>query len=298
MNFQSLINGPVGVSTALFLGRAIPPRLGYPLAGWIASRIAHRRNTAMVQAVRQNQWVVAGENLNSEQLDRAVEATFQHTSHCLYDLYHNLHNPEAAAKLIRGSSRVEAIIRSTQERREGMIIVGLHMSNFDFVMQSAAMWGLQALAITLPVLGAGYQIQMELRKKAGLDIRPASVAVMKEAVHHLRAGGTVLTGIDRPVSDTKYRPVFFGRPAALPVFHIQLALLAKAPVYVAASIMQPDGIYELFISDPIHMEPRSDRQEELVFNAEKVLEVASDIICRAPHQWAMFYPVWPEVIIP
>jgi len=300
VNLQSIINGPLGVGTALFLARMIPPKPGYALANRLAALIARRRNTVMVQAVRGNQWVVSGESLSPAELDRAVLSTFQSTAHCLYDLYHYRSNPEAAARLIRITPQAEEFIRATQETRpgEGRVLVGLHMSNFDFVMQAAAGWGMRALAITLPELAPGYKLQYELRRKAGLDIRPASVNLFREAVRYLREGGTVLTGIDRPVDDSKYRVRFFRHLAPLPVFHIQLALKAGAPVYIAAAILQPDGIYEVHITGPIHLQPYPDRHEELVRNAETVLAVAEEIICQAPHQWAMFYPVWPEVIIP
>ncbi len=297
MNLQSIINGPLGVGTALFLSRAIPPKFGYALGSRLAGLLA-RRDTPMAQAVRRNQWVVSGGRLTSAELDRAVLSTFQSTAHCLYDLYHYMHNPQAAARLVRTSPSTLEFIRSGQEQPGGKVLVGLHMSNFDFAMQAAAGWGLKALAITLPELGPGYKWQYDLRRKAGLDIRPASINLFREAVRHLRAGGMVLTGIDRPQENSKYRVQFFRHPAALPVFHIQLALKADAPVYIAAAVLQPDGIYEINITGPIHMQPYPDRHAELVRNAEAVLAAAEEIICQAPHQWAMFYPVWPEVLIP
>ena len=44
------------------------------------------------------------------------------------------------------------------------------------------------------------------------------------------------------------------------------------------------------------MQKRSDRDEEILMNAEKVLEVAEVMIRQAPEQWSMFYPVWPDVL--
>ena len=39
-----------------------------------------------------------------------------------------------------------------------------------------------------------------------------------------------------------------------------------------------------------------DRDEELIVNAEAVLKVAEGYLKKAPEQWAMFYPVWPQVL--
>ena len=40
----------------------------------------------------------------------------------------------------------------------------------------------------------------------------------------------------------------------------------------------------------------ADLVQEIVSNAEAVLEVLEGVILRAPDQWAMFYPVWPDVM--
>ena len=129
-----------------------------------------------------------------------------------------------------------------------------------------------------------------------MEILPASPSSIRRAVAHLRRGGVVLTGMDRPVASRKYRPLFFGRPAPLPVHHISLALKTGVPVVVAATIIQPDRSYRFWISEPIEMVPLPDRQEEIVSNAERVLQVAEGYIRQSPQQWSMFFPVWPDVL--
>jgi len=44
------------------------------------------------------------------------------------------------------------------------------------------------------------------------------------------------------------------------------------------------------------MESYPDRHQEIILNAERVLSIAEAAIRRAPQQWAMFYPVWPEML--
>jgi phosphatidylinositol dimannoside acyltransferase len=108
----------------------------------------------------------------------------------------------------------------------------------------------------------------------------------------------VLTGIDRPLpnGDSKYRAHFFGRLASLPVFHIRLALKHKLPIVVLGACRQPDGRYCVWASEPIAMQPDADLVQETVSNAERILAVISGYIRRAPDQWAMYYPVWPEAL--
>ncbi len=115
----------------------------------------------------------------------------------------------------------------------------------------------------------------------------------------MKEGYSVVTGIDRPLpegSDAKYRPHFFGREAALPVFYGRLALETNAVVRVACGVRNEDGLYFVDATDPIPMEKRNDLVEENVFNAESVLRPTEKFIRKAQSQWCMLHPVWPEVL--
>jgi KDO2-lipid IV(A) lauroyltransferase len=122
-----------------------------------------------------------------------------------------------------------------------------------------------------------------------------SIEALRRATDVLNAGGAVLTGVDRPIADSKYRPSFFGQPVSLPVFHVRLALKLGLPITVVACQAQPDGNYQILASDPIPMQPNPDLVTETVRNAEAVLRVIQEWIRLTPEQWAMFYPVWPEI---
>ena len=142
---------------------------------------------------------------------------------------------------------------------------------------------------------ADYELQNKMRGNVGLEVVPTSMATLKRAKKRLEEGGTVVTGLDRPLPGTRYRPRFFGRPAALPVHHIMLALKTDVPVYIAAPLRRSDGKYDILVSDPMIMERCSDRRTEIIHNAERLLAVVEEFIGRDPSQWSMFYPVWPEV---
>lgn len=297
LSLQNVINSQYGVGLALWLGRVVPPRLGYPLANSIAAGIARQRSNPMVQAVRFNQWVVSGEQLSGAALDRAVVATFQHTGRCLYDLYHNLNNPAAFERLVEFSPAMEGYIKLSQQGKQGVVFAAPHLSNFDFVGRAVVMRGLSAQVLSIADPHRGYQWQNELRKKFGIEITPISTATLRQATARLEAGGSVITGIDRPFPGAKYEPRFFGRPAPVPVGHVRLALKAHVPVVVVTALMRPDGIYQILASDPISMQPDADHNDEILLNTEAVLKVVEAYISQAPHQWAMFYPVWPSVQI-
>jgi lauroyl/myristoyl acyltransferase len=104
----------------------------------------------------------------------------------------------------------------------------------------------------------------------------------------------VVTGLDRPLPESKYRPNFFGRPTPLPVHYIYLALKAEVPVAVAMAIREPDDGFKILASELIWMDKLPNRTEEVIYNAEKILRIAEDYIKLAPTQWTVLHPLWPE----
>jgi KDO2-lipid IV(A) lauroyltransferase len=129
-----------------------------------------------------------------------------------------------------------------------------------------------------------------------MNILPASRDALRQAVRHLEWGGMVLTGIDRPVSDPRLRPAFFGQPAPLPTHHVFLAMKARVPVVIMALIRQPDGRYNLMSSDLMEMDPHPNHETAILKNAEKVLQRTEGFISLAPQQWNVPFPVWPDML--
>jgi phosphatidylinositol dimannoside acyltransferase len=293
---QEIINSRLGVGFALMLARSTPAHLGYKLAFGISDLIAARHSWALVRAVRTNQWIVSRGKLSGSELDQAVRITLRNTARAIYDFYHYFHNSEAIRRLISFNAPAERLIQQSQTGEAGMVVVGVHLSSFDLGLRAISLLGLRALLLTLTELSGGHQWQLHMRRNFGLDILPANMSTLRQAITYLREGGAILTGVDRPVGPSKYKPRFFGQPSDLPVHHIQLALKADVPIVVAAMIRQADDNYQFLVSEPIFMQPHPDRRTEIISNAEAVLKVAEDFIRQAPQQWSISYPVWPELM--
>ena len=250
----------------------------------------------MVRAARCNQWVVHGEHLDEPALDKAVAENFHSIACSIFDLYHNINNSTAFLSLIQPHPTAIELVQRPEFSARGLVVAGVHLSNFDMAFQAGGLAGINAIAVTLPEMNAGYKMQLDMRIKKGMRMYQASVGTLKRAVSHLRAGGMVITGIDRPDESYLYRPRFFGRPSALPIHHIFLALKARVPVIVAGTLKHPDGKYHFIFSEPIEMQPHPDKHQEIVLNAESILRVAEGFIRQDPTQWAMTFPVWPEAM--
>jgi lauroyl/myristoyl acyltransferase len=295
MNLLPIINSRAGVALALTLGKAIPPRFGYPVADLISNIIAGR-NTEMTRAIRANQWVVSDGKLSGKKLDEAVKAVLQNNAHSLYDYYHNLDRPEEIIRLVSFSEKFNICLEERRQSQKGTIFVVPHMSNFDLAGLALALHGVSFQVLSFPQPNVGYQLQNQIRAARGIEVTPMSIAAMRQARKRLSEGGIVLTGLDRPITDTAYLPRFFGRPAPVPVAYIRLALQEDAPVVVVACMRQNNGKYYIDASQPVYMQRHPDLHTELIQNAETILAEAEIFIRKAPDQWSMFYPVWPDAL--
>jgi lauroyl/myristoyl acyltransferase len=296
VDLQKIINSSLSLRLVSTLAQRLPPRVGYQIADFAAAQLARQRNSRVVQIVRANQWVIRGENLDGETLDQIVHETFRYWARSIFDLYHYLQTPEAAGQLVVLEPSFQPLLQRLEFDKRGLIVVGLHLSNFDLILQWLCGQGMKPLAITIPNPQGGRQLEYETRQRAGMKLRPASVGAFRQALKHLQRGGMVVTGIDRPIPNPEACPRFFGRPAALHMHHIFLANKAHVPIVVAGTTLQEDGKYHVFASDFLEMDSHSDPGIAMLQNAEKILRVAEEFIRRAPQQWSVPLPVWPQVM--
>jgi KDO2-lipid IV(A) lauroyltransferase len=293
---QKIIASPLGLRIAYSIGRYTPNRLGHRMVNFAADRISTRKDWKMVRAARLNQWIVHDEILDQAALDEAVRKNFRSTARSIFDLYHNINDPKVFSKIIDVHPIAEQLLNRPEFTERGLVVAGVHMSNFDFIGQAAGMAGVKAMFLGLPDTNPAYRKQLEMRREKGMNFLPTSPASIKQAIKYLRDGGVVMTGLDRPDESYRYHPLFFGRPAPLPIHHIFLALKAQVPVLVGSVICQSDGKYHFLFSEPIEMQPHPDRHQEIIQNAENVLHLAENFIRQDPSQWSMTFPVWPDAM--
>lgn len=296
MRLMNVFTSRWAVGLSLTTSSIAPPLIGYPLANGIARLVAARRTSRMVMAVRANQWIVHDERISAEELDLAVLRVFENVGRGLYDFFHHLNNPGAFRRMVVFDATYEAAFERAKRNRRGTIYVAPHMAGFDVIGRAMVLRGTPMQFLTYPDPPGGYQWQNALREFPGARITPMSIDAFRVASQTLAAGGTVITGVDRPLPklESKYRPRFFDRPAIMPVFHIKLALRHDLPITVISGYLRDDGHYDVGASEPIPMERRPDPVEATVVNAEKILQVMARDIRKAPDLWGMLYPVWPE----
>lgn len=296
MNLSAFFNSKFGTGMALWIGRTLPRWLGYPFSRAAADWLSGHTQFSQVRALRSNLWVASGEQASSQQLDEWVRQNFRNSGRAIFDFYHHLRSPEKVLELVEIDPSFEELIQISKSGKQGQILVLPHVSNFDLVGRAAALRGLQMQVISAPNPPGGYAWQNSIREEVGIEITPASPDALRRALTNLREGRTVLTGVDRPFKGSKYRPVFFGRPATLPVVHIQLALRMKLPIKVICGALKSNQKYLVWASQPVMMKEMQDHEAEILRNTEAVLEVAEGLIRQFLTQWNMTIPVWPELL--
>jgi lauroyl/myristoyl acyltransferase len=278
---------------ALFVSQALPAVVGYPLSRFMGWLVGLFTQGAAFRSVMLNQWIVSGKQLTGGKLKRAARRVFAYQSAALYAFYRALRFPGIAGRMVRFSPAFSRLVEECKKEERGTLLLIPHLSGFNLGGLRLVQEGLRYLTLANTDHSRAYQWQNELRNRHGMQVLPFTIQALRQARERLQAGGTVLTGIDRPIEDSRYTPRFFGYPASLPVAYVRLALRTGARVFVVGFTTLKDRTHLIDVSEEVVMERHADAEQELVRNAEKVLAEAEKFIRRDPLHWMMFFPVWP-----
>ena len=305
---QRFLSSRLVTGAGMFLSKCVPPFIGYPVAGLIAGLINWLKPD-VYRIVYANLRQVVGPKVDEETLHRLVRQVFHNNTRNDYDLWHLMsRGPETIRAAVHIPPDTRTHLEQALQRGQGVIIVGAHTGNFDLGILTLAAHGLeiQVLGLAAPPAG-GFDLMDRMRASAGVHLTSISVPALREAIKRLRAGGVVLTGVDRPVDDveqlvepsplpggSKRGVEFFGRLAPLPTGHVRLALKTDATIVVASSCHDPQKGNVVHLSPPLKMVRTGDRDEDRRVNLRRVTGWLEEFIRARPEQWAMFVPVWPE----
>jgi phosphatidylinositol dimannoside acyltransferase len=288
----------LAIRLMMLAGKILPRHWGLGLATMVGSFLGNRKADKMVRAIRANQYVIHNKSLFAEALDQIPATVFQSAARCFFDYFHYLPRPSELQKVVSISPEARAALERIQARQP-TVVVCPHLSNFELFGYALTLQGIDIQVLSFPNPNTSYKLQNRLRKDTGINITPMTLSAFRQARVRLQDGGSILTGLDRPMgdpADSKYQLNFFGHPANLPVAYVRMALEANAPVIIMAATSQADGTYRLVASEPVWMTPNDDLETEIVVNAEKVLQLAQTLILNHADQWAMFYPIWPQYL--
>lgn len=296
MSMLDLANSRLGPWLGMAAARLAPRRAAYALADRVAAHMAGRSGGPQVQAVRANQAIVRGLAPGDPGLDQAAQEVLRVAGRGYVDLFRAL---GGGLRGLLESCTVEAsldeALRAGAPAGRGVIAVSGHMSCFDILMITLAARGYPVRVLSYATPRGSYHTQNALRRRYGLEITPISPTSLRQAFRDLKQGRLVATGIDRPVPEGE--PLrFFGRPTVLPIGHARLAIRTGALIVLGIVLDAGPGRYRAIgagVVDPQAM--GADGADERAV-AQAVLDLLEPQIRARPADWAMFHPLWPELL--
>lgn len=297
MDFKRFLKEEGLVQIGRWLGKNLSHRSLHRLACAIAGFINIKPNSSLLKSVDTNVQIVMGPSADPKAVREMSKAIVRHLWHMQADYFYYYYHPKAGEKVLRFRPSMLEAIEDVKVRKIPTIIAGPHFGNFDLLGLSLAWQGVPMMVLSVPNPNGTYNEQNKMRNEVGMNVVPIDMRALRESRRFLLEGNCLVTGIDRPVEDpanAKYRPLFFGQPAAVPVFYTRFGLEKGVRVRVAYCLHQEDGTYMIDCSDPIPMQHYKDLKEEYEHNTERVLQFAEKAIKQKLEQWLMLYPVWAK----
>jgi lauroyl/myristoyl acyltransferase len=294
MRLQDITSSKPATQLTLFLAQHAPPRVGYGLARAAANFVA-RQKPEIYWTVRANLRQVLGPGVDDAALHERTRQVFFHAGQTYYDFFRAVGRPpEVLARAVRIPEAVLELMRSETARGQGVLLLGIHTSNFDLAILAVGAHGLPIQALSLANPGAGFRVLNRLRASGGFELTPITPESLRAAIRRLRDGGIVATGADRPIPQDRELIEFFGRPAYLPVGPTRLALMTGATVLLGACSYDPVVGYHLEYTGPVGMVHTGDRRRDVLVNTRRIATIVEGYVRARPEQWMMFHPFWPE----
>lgn len=181
----------------------------------------------------------------------------------------------------------EYLDRAVAEGR-GVILLGLHLGNFDLVGQVLLARGYNLI---VPVERmrpqALHDFLVDGRRSRGMRLVTVDEAP-KVLLRTLREGKLVGVTGDRQIAGKGMCVEFFGQPATLPRGPVSLARLTGAPILLAYSIRLPSNAFQGYIAPPLYMSRTTDEAAGM----REVARLLETPIRKHIDQWLAFSPVW------
>jgi KDO2-lipid IV(A) lauroyltransferase len=294
MNVHDFFSGRKMVRLGVWIGQHLPRWVGYGLSKVIAFVIVLLQ-TELYTTLYDNLAHVVDAGVSQRALRRMARRVLAHAGQTYYDFFHALGQPsDVLAKAVAISPALVDLIHSEMRAGRGVLLLGVHMSNFDLGLLALGANDLSAQVLSLAGLEDGFALLNELREMEGLEMTPITPRTLRMAIERLRGGGLVMTGVDWPIPDEDELIEFFGRPAYLPVGLARLALMTDATVLLGACYHDPEGGYVLDVTGPIELVNTGDRKADAVESMRRLAKVIEGYVSAHPEQWVMFHPVWPQ----
>jgi len=188
-------------------------------------------------------------------------------------------------------------LHHAMELGKGVIIVGLHMGNWDFAGSNLAMqsFPVDGVADTFPNRRLNAFVD-DTRQRFGTGVIPREKA-SRRILNALRRGRVVALAMDLPQTEEQGIGVqFLGCKAYVHAGAAMLSVRTGAPIVPAGVIRLADNSFlGLMSPECITYEPTGDYERDIVAVSQHIVDALGQWIQSYPDQWYVFRRIWPHV---
>jgi KDO2-lipid IV(A) lauroyltransferase len=176
-------------------------------------------------------------------------------------------------------------------RGGGVVVASAHFGPLPYVgAVGVAAYDLDVTIVAEAIPPKLFELlNRNLRGALGASFVPANH--LMTMLRTLRRGGIIAILADRAVTRSGLRVDFFGRPALLPVGHVQIAARAGAALVPTFALPGPPPSAD--IQPPLELVPGKD-DDAARENVRRWVARLEPVIASAPDEWHVFERIWPE----
>ncbi len=275
-----------------FLAQHLPIKLCYSIASILGDLVyvfwpSGRRNVVA------NMRHVLGPEASDKTVRRTARSSFRNYMKLLVDFARvSVTEPAALQDRLKGTGWDN--LDKAFERGKGVLLVGIHLGNWEVAGAALASSGYKINAVSETVGNEHInRLAIDLRARLGIELIPMEYA-LKRVYKALRRNEAVGLVTDRPLPPDEGVPVeFFGRQIPWPAGPATLALRTGASIVTGYLVRNADDDYVGEIYPPLEFEVTGELERDVQFITQRIVSLQEDVIRRYPDQWYMFRRMWP-----
>lgn len=193
---------------------------------------------------------------------------------------------------VTGYEHVEAALA----RGKGIIFIGGHLGNFNYVAAFAPTVRTPAVAVVERLDDPEmHDYFRHLRGHPDLEVVTNGPQNVRTILRTLRANGIVMMLCDRDVGGATDNVAFFGEHTRLPAGPGIIARRTGAAIIAGTAYRTGAVSHVLSLSPPLTLpDTEGTPDERRAADTQAVTRVVERVIAQAPDQWAVLQPVWSE----
>lgn len=280
-----------GLRLASRLLQVIPPAPMYRLAR-LAGLCAYFAVRGAREGVTGNLAIALSKRADSREVRAAAKSAFQNDAMNWID---TLRIGRLSLDEIRQMVVVDdwPLLEQTAGNGRGVILVTLHLGNFDLVGQVLSAHGYR---LTVPVEHMQphrlFDFLVKQRARNGIHIVPVEQAP-RELIRALRAGEMIGMAGDRAFAGKTISVPVFGKPADLPIGAVSLARRTGCPLLFAVGVRESPGHFRGLVRS-VQIDNSGDATFDDRQNLETFVTLMEETIVQYPGQWLAFRPFWRD----